>query len=72
MALGGQAPIVLNAANEVAVDGFLQERLRFPQIAEVVERALEGTPSGEACDIENIIETDREARARAGQAMGAL
>ena len=72
MALGGQAPVVLNAANEVAVDGFLQERIRFPQIAEVVERALEGIPSGEACDIGNIIETDREARARAGQAMGAL
>lgn len=68
---GGQAPIVLNAANEVAVDGFLRERLRFPQIAEVVERTLEGVPSGAASSVDEIIATDREARARARAAMEA-
>ena len=36
----GAAPIVLNAANEVAVAGFLAGRLRFPEIAEFVKRAL--------------------------------
>ena len=68
---GGQAPIVLNAANEVAVDGFLGGRIRFPRIAEVVERALEGMPPGEASSVDEIIATDGEARIRARAAMEA-
>ena len=72
MQMGGPAPIILNAANEIAVDGFLNERIRFPQIADVVERTLEGRQSGEPGGIDDIIETDREARARARQAMEAL
>ena len=70
--MGGPAPIVLNAANEIAVDGFLNERIRFPQIADVVERTLEAGPSGEPGGIDDIIGMDREARARARQAMEAL
>lgn len=69
---GGQAPIVLNAANEVAVDGFLHERIRFPQIAEVVARALESVPSGEPGGIDDIIGIDGEARACARQTMEGL
>ena len=72
MQMGGPAPIVLNAANEIAVDGFLNGRIRFPQIADVVERTLETGSSGEPGGIDDIIETDLEARARARQAMEAL
>ena len=72
MQTGGSAPIILNAANEIAVDGFLNERIRFPQIADVVGRTLEAGPSGEPDGIDDIIETDHEARARARQAMEAL
>ena len=72
MQMGGPAPIVLNAANEIAVDGFLNERIRFPQIADVVGRTLETGPSGEPGGIDDIIETDREARAQARQVMEAL
>ena len=72
MQMGGSAPIVLNAANEVAVDGFLQEHIRFPQIAEVVERTLDEIPGGEPGGIDDIVGVDREARARARQAMEAL
>lgn len=72
MQMGGPAPIVLNAANEIAVDGFLNERIRFPQIADVVKRTLETGSSGEPGGIDDIIETDREARAQARQAMEAL
>jgi 1-deoxy-D-xylulose-5-phosphate reductoisomerase len=39
---GGSAPAVLNAANEVAVHAFLDERIPFPAIVETVERVLEG------------------------------
>ena len=38
---GGSVPVVLNAANEVAVAAFLAGRLRFPSIAEFIERAIE-------------------------------
>ena len=72
MQAGGSAPIVLNAANEVAVDGFLRERIRFPQIAEVVERALGEASTGEPGGIDDIIGMDGEARVRARQAMEAL
>lgn len=72
MQMGGPAPIVLNAANEIAVDGFLNERIRFPQIADVVGQTLETGPSGEPGGIDDIIETDREARAQARQVMEAL
>ena len=72
MRAGGSAPIVLNAANEVAVDGFLRERIRFPQIAEVVERTLGGASAGEPGGVDDIIGVDGEARARARQAMEAL
>ena len=72
MATGGQAPVVLNAANEVAVEGFLARRIRFSQVPTVVNGALEQVPSGEADDLDSIMETDRAARARAHQFMEAL
>ncbi len=72
MQAGGLAPTVLNAANEIAVDGFLGGRIRFPQIAALVGRVLEAVPSGEPGGIDDIIGTDHEARAQARQAMEAL
>ena len=69
---GGRTPIVLNAANEVAVDAFLHERIRFPQIAEVVARVLDAVPPDAASSVEEIIATDGEARARAEAAMEAV
>lgn len=72
MQAGGSAPTVLNAANEMAVDGFLKERIRFPQIAEVVQRTLEAVSASEPGGIDDIIAVDEDARARAWQAMEAL
>ena len=42
---GGAYPVALNAANEVAVEAFLEERIGFLQIAEVIEDVLEAVPS---------------------------
>jgi 1-deoxy-D-xylulose-5-phosphate reductoisomerase len=61
---GGAAPVVLNAANEVAVAGFLGGRLRFPEIAEFVRRALEATNASAPRTIEDVLEIDRATRAR--------
>jgi 1-deoxy-D-xylulose-5-phosphate reductoisomerase len=41
---GGAYPVALNAANEVAVEAFLQRRIGFLQIAEVIEDVLEAVP----------------------------
>ncbi|MCB1775307.1 MAG: 1-deoxy-D-xylulose-5-phosphate reductoisomerase [Gammaproteobacteria bacterium] len=61
------APAVLNAANEVAVARFLDRRLRFTQIAEVVERTLQSYDHGLAESLDGLLETDRAARALAEQ-----
>lgn len=62
MAAGGTAPAVLNAANEVAVEAFLAERLPFTGIAEVVEQVLDACPRQAAEELEVILEEDRLAR----------
>jgi 1-deoxy-D-xylulose-5-phosphate reductoisomerase len=59
---GGAAPIMLNAANEVAVAGFLAGRLRFPEIPELVEKALEDSNSATPRVIGDVLEIDRATR----------
>jgi 1-deoxy-D-xylulose-5-phosphate reductoisomerase len=59
---GGRAPIILNAANEVAVAAFLGERIGFMDIAALVETVLEALPGGEPASIDDVIATDAEAR----------
>ena len=61
---GGAASIVLNAANEVAVAQFLQGRIRFPEIAELVERALSNAELARPRSIEDVLEIDRTTRTR--------
>jgi 1-deoxy-D-xylulose-5-phosphate reductoisomerase len=62
---GGVRPAVLNAANEVAVAAFLDERIGFLDIARVVERALETVPGGPADSLDAVLEADARARASA-------
>lgn len=59
---GGAAPIVLNAANEVAVAAFLAGRLRFPEIAEFVERALEAADHSAPESVDDVLEIDKATR----------
>jgi 1-deoxy-D-xylulose-5-phosphate reductoisomerase len=69
---GGTAPCVLNAANEVAVHAFLAERLPFLGIAAVIEETLERLGSTPVRAFESLYDSDREARAVAGEAVAAL
>ena len=63
---GGTAPIKLNAANEAAVEAFLDGRIRFPDISAVTARVLANPDSrGAVDDIEAVFEADRLARAAA-------
>ncbi|MGA7227615.1 MAG: 1-deoxy-D-xylulose-5-phosphate reductoisomerase [Acidimicrobiia bacterium] len=59
---GGSAPAVLNAADEVAVAAFLQGRLEFLGIADVVERTLDKVAWRELAGVDDVLEVDREAR----------
>ena len=68
---GGNAAIVLNAANEVAVSGFLSGRLAFARIAGVVEEVLARIAPGRVRTLEDVLAADAQARAEAGQQLGA-
>ncbi len=59
---GGTAPAALSAANEVAVEAFLDGRLRWPRIAEGVEEVLDEVPAGRAGTLDDVLEADRAAR----------
>ncbi|HZV73507.1 MAG TPA: 1-deoxy-D-xylulose-5-phosphate reductoisomerase [Conexibacter sp.] len=62
---GGTAPCILNAANEVAVHAFLDGRLRFHEIADVIAHALEAVPSGRIHAFQTLYGADRDGRAAA-------
>jgi 1-deoxy-D-xylulose-5-phosphate reductoisomerase len=68
---GGAYPVALNAANEVAVGAFLDRRIKFIQIAEVVEEVLEAVPqqSGAMESMEAIEAVDRWSRQEANNAV---
>jgi 1-deoxy-D-xylulose-5-phosphate reductoisomerase len=59
---GGSATCVLNAADEIAVEAFLQGRIGFPAIARVVEETLQRMPDTEPSSVEAILAIDGEAR----------
>lgn len=59
---GGTLPAVLNAANEVAVEAFLERKIPFPKIWEIVARVMEECLHQEHPGLETLIATDRAAR----------
>jgi 1-deoxy-D-xylulose-5-phosphate reductoisomerase len=67
---GGSAPVVLNAANEVAVAAFLERRIGFTKIAEVIERALDTVPHTEPKGVDDCVAVDGEARRMARALIG--
>lgn len=71
--VGGTAPCVLNAANEVAVGAFLDGKLGFTGIAETIERTLEAMPGTTPTHFEELFAVDAAAREAAGELIeGAL
>ena len=65
--LGGDAPCVLNAANEVAVASFLEGKIAFLQIAQLVEEVLQEHRVKPTQSLEALLKTDVWARERAGE-----
>jgi len=66
---GGIHPCVFNAANEVAVGAFLDGRLPFLGISDIVERTLEETGGEPAADVDELVTRDQEARRLAEKAL---
>lgn len=60
--LGGNAAAILNAANEVAVEAFIQEKIRFNDIPRLIESALEVSKISDVTDLEMLVATDKQAR----------
>jgi 1-deoxy-D-xylulose-5-phosphate reductoisomerase len=67
LAAGGIASAAFNAANEIAVEAFLAERLPFSAIEAVIEAVLLRTPGGLVSDLESALAADERARALARQ-----
>lgn len=59
---GGTAPAILNAANEVAVDAFLNKKIKFTDIAKLVENTLSNISVQAQNSIETILDADNKAR----------
>jgi 1-deoxy-D-xylulose-5-phosphate reductoisomerase len=68
---GGSAPTVLNAANEVAVQGFLDGRTGFLDITRIVEETMDATPVVAIERIAHVRAIDAEARSRAQRLVAA-
>ena len=70
--IGGTAPAVLNAANEIAVDAFLTKKLAFLDIARVVENTLENVSVEQVENIEQLLLVDSQARQYAMESVAKL
>jgi 1-deoxy-D-xylulose-5-phosphate reductoisomerase len=62
---GGNSPCVLNAANEIAVERFLEDKISFLKMPDLVEQCMDEIPHIEKPTLEQYIETDLQARALA-------
>ncbi|MEQ1136656.1 1-deoxy-D-xylulose-5-phosphate reductoisomerase [Acinetobacter seifertii] len=72
MRAGGLAPTILNAANEIAVEAFLKERIGFTHIPQVVEHTLQDLENAAAESIECILDKDKMARSVAQQYISSI
>ena len=62
MESGGTAPCILNAANEIAVENFLNRKIKFTQIADTIKLALDRIENHKSPNMETIFECDRQTR----------
>tara|TARA_B100000287_G_scaffold236509_1_gene222663 strand:- start:761 stop:1927 length:1167 start_codon:yes stop_codon:yes gene_type:complete len=59
---GGSYPIILNASNEVAVEAFIKEQIKFTDIYKLVNNALDSIKNNSQNNLEDVLETDRITR----------
>jgi 1-deoxy-D-xylulose-5-phosphate reductoisomerase len=64
---GGNMPCIINAANEIVVNAFLEDRIGFLEMSDVIERCMEDLQFIESPTLNNYLETDQHTRIFAGQ-----
>jgi len=64
---GGNMPCILNAANEIVVAGFLESKIGFPAMSEIIEQTMEEVSFIQSPSLEDYIQTDAEARRKAAE-----
>jgi 1-deoxy-D-xylulose-5-phosphate reductoisomerase len=69
---GGIMPTVLNAANEIAVEAFLNEQVKFTDIAVIIERSMAQFSPDNADTLELVLQADSQARQVAASVIEAL
>jgi 1-deoxy-D-xylulose-5-phosphate reductoisomerase len=69
---GGNMPCIMNAANEIAVESFLQKKIKFTQIPDIIEQTMEETEFLSSVDLSSLEITDRNTRAIAMKIMNKL
>lgn len=69
---GGTATTILNAANEIAVQAFLDEKIRFTDIFKVVEKSLENVPQKPADSLQTILSADKRTREESLELIGKI
>lgn len=72
VSVGGDAPTVLNAANEIAVQAFLERRILFTQIGQVVENTLSKFSFSEPVTLQDVQDTDKRARVICNDIIGQI
>ncbi|MDE5794401.1 MAG: 1-deoxy-D-xylulose-5-phosphate reductoisomerase [Muribaculaceae bacterium] len=60
--IGGTMPCILNAANEITVQAFLEKRIRFTDMPVIARKTMDATPWSETPDLPTLIATNEEAR----------
>jgi len=65
LAQGGTAPLVFNAANEIAVEAFLRNRIGFLQISDIIDHSLNTISNKQTGSIDELLELDTEVRQQA-------
>jgi 1-deoxy-D-xylulose-5-phosphate reductoisomerase len=69
---GGTMPAILNAANEIAVEAFLSNQIKFTDIPVIIEQTMDTIPVAAADTLEIILENDRQARTCANKLITGL
>jgi 1-deoxy-D-xylulose-5-phosphate reductoisomerase len=69
---GGTAPCVMNAANEIAVQAFLEHAIPFTGISDVIERTLDEIPAEPVRHFSDLYRADAAARERARELLGVV
>lgn len=67
---GGNMPCIVNAANEIANRAFIDDRIGFNDIADIIEKTMAHVSFNTISTLENYLDTDREARAYANSLIG--